>query len=158
MGYADRRTTDRRGTGIIDLAQGVVVVSGVGRREQPEPGSSLTRREVLRRGAVVGGTLLWVTPAIQSLTPNAFAVQQVGSFKACCQCTGTRAHPAGCSVDAISYDECFQRCGGPSRARYFVGRYTCVDGNCVPLGGGGGDGGEGRQAGGSKPARARPAA
>lgn len=127
-----------------------------GRHEANED-SGLTRREMLRRGAIVGGTLLWVTPAIQSLTPSAFAVQQVGSFKACCQCTGTRSHPAGCSVDAISYNECFERCGGPSRAHYLVGRYSCVDGNCVPLDGGPG-GGEGRRGTGARPAHARPAA
>lgn len=123
-----------------------------GKRDPSDEG--LTRREMLRRGAIVGGTLLWVTPAIQSLTPNAYAVQQVGSFKACCQCTGTRSHPAGCSVDAISYNECFERCGGPSRASYFVGRYSCVDGNCVPL-----DGGpdEGRPGAGSRPGQSRPA-
>jgi hypothetical protein len=118
--------------------------------------SGLSRREILRRGAIVGGTLLWVTPAIQSLSPNAYAVQQVGSFKACCQCAGTRSHPAGCSVDAISYNECFERCGGPSRATYLVGRYSCIDGNCVALDGA--PGGEGRHGSGSKPARARPAA
>ncbi len=120
-----------------------------------DPGDEgLTRREVLRRGAIVGGTLLWVTPAIQSLTPNAYAIQQVGSFNACCQCTGTRSHPGGCSVDAISYNECFDRCGGPSRAHYFVGRYSCVDGNCVAIDGGPGEGKPGAA---SRPRQSRPA-
>jgi hypothetical protein len=35
--------------------------------------SGVTRREVLRRGAIVGGTLLWVAPAIQSISQKAFA-------------------------------------------------------------------------------------
>ena len=129
----------------------------MGRRDtgKRDPGDEgLTRREVLRRGAIVGGTLLWVTPAIQSLTPNAYAHHQVGSFKACCQCTGTRSHPKGCSVDAISYNECFDRCGGPSRSHYFVGRYSCVNGNCVALDGAPGGGRAGT---GSKPALSRPA-
>ncbi len=94
----------------------------------------LTRRDLLRRGAVVGGTLLWVAPAIQSIAPKAYAVQQVGSFRACCQCAGTGQHPAGCTVDVISYDQCFQLCGGPSNTAYYgVGNYACVDGNCTPL-------------------------
>jgi hypothetical protein len=38
----------------------------------------MSRRDLLRRGAVVGGTLLWVAPAIQSLGPRALA-QNVGS-------------------------------------------------------------------------------
>jgi len=94
----------------------------------------LTRRDLLRRGAVVGGTLLWVAPAIQSIAPKAYAVQQVGSFRACCQCSGTRQEPAGCTVDVISYDQCFQLCGGPANTAYYgVGNFACVDGNCTPL-------------------------
>ncbi|HEY7755833.1 MAG TPA: hypothetical protein VID69_06380 [Actinomycetota bacterium] len=94
----------------------------------------LTRRDLLRRGAVVGGTLLWVAPAIQSIAPKAYAAQQVGSFKACCQCSGSQVQPAGCTVDVITYDECAQRCGGAAMvAHHGVGNYTCVDGTCVPL-------------------------
>ena len=94
----------------------------------------ITRRDLLRRGAVVGGTLLWVAPTIQSIAPKAYAVPQVGSFKACCQCAGTQAQPAGCTVDVITFDECFQRCGGPANTvHYGVGNYDCVDGNCVAL-------------------------
>ncbi|HEX6230894.1 MAG TPA: hypothetical protein VF029_04220, partial [Actinomycetota bacterium] len=33
----------------------------------------ISRRDLLRRGAVVGGTVLWVTPVIQSMTRPAFA-------------------------------------------------------------------------------------
>jgi hypothetical protein len=43
--------------------------------------SGMTRRDLMRRGAVVGGTLLWVAPAIQSLSPPAFA--QVGTPRNC---------------------------------------------------------------------------
>ena len=32
-----------------------------------EENQGLTRREVLQRGAVVGGTLLWTAPAIQTI-------------------------------------------------------------------------------------------
>lgn len=107
--------------------------SGTGKRNLGDE-LGLTRRDLLRRGAVVGGTLLWVAPAIQSIAPKAYAVQQVGSFKACCQCAGTRRQPAGCTVDVISYDQCFQLCGGPSNTAYYgVGNYACQDGNCVAL-------------------------
>ena len=107
--------------------------SGSGKRNLSDE-LGLTRRDLLRRGAVVGGTLLWVAPAIQSIAPKAYAVQQVGSFRACCQCSGTRQQPAGCTVDVISYDQCFQLCGGPSNTAYYgVGNYACVDGNCTPL-------------------------
>jgi hypothetical protein len=106
---------------------------GSGRRNLGDE-LGLTRRDLLRRGAVVGGTLLWVAPAIQSIAPKAYAVQQVGSFRACCQCAGTQKQPAGCTVDVISYDQCFQLCGGPPNTAYYgVGNYACQDGNCVPL-------------------------
>lgn len=93
----------------------------------------LTRRDLLRRGAVVGGTLLWVAPTIQTIAPRAYAAFQVGSFRSCCQCDGTGQHPAGCTVDVITYDECLARCGPSSVAHYGVGNYDCVDGNCVSL-------------------------
>lgn len=35
--------------------------------------SGLSRRDVLRRGAVVGGALVWTTPLVQSLAGPAFA-------------------------------------------------------------------------------------
>jgi hypothetical protein len=48
----------------------------------------LSRRQFIRRGAAVGGHLLWVVPAVQTLTPKALAHELSGSFT-CCQCTRT---------------------------------------------------------------------
>jgi hypothetical protein len=40
----------------------------------PKPeGSGLSRRDMLRRSALVGGTMVWMTPAVQSLASPAFA-------------------------------------------------------------------------------------
>lgn len=50
----------------------------------PEP-EGLSRRELIRKGAVVGGHLLWIAPAIQTLTPKVLAHELSGSFT-CCQC------------------------------------------------------------------------
>lgn len=48
----------------------------------------VSRRDLLRRGAVVGGTLLWAAPVVQSITQPAFANEQNGSVRyACCWCT-----------------------------------------------------------------------
>ena len=41
-------------------------------REDLEPGS-LSRRAMLRRGAALGGTLVWAVPVVQSIGPAAFA-------------------------------------------------------------------------------------
>lgn len=46
----------------------------------------LSRRDLLRRGAVVGGTLLWVAPAIQSIAPAAHAARQGPSPGLCSAC------------------------------------------------------------------------
>jgi hypothetical protein len=46
----------------------------------------MSRRDLLRRSAIVGGTLLWVAPAIQSLSPKAFAASPGGAGCAACYC------------------------------------------------------------------------
>jgi hypothetical protein len=47
----------------------------------------MTRRDLMRRGAIVGGTLLWVAPAIQSMAPRAMA-----------QAVGSAGSPVGCAA------------------------------------------------------------
>ena len=61
----------------------------------------VTRRDLIRRGAIVGGTLLWVAPAIQSMAPKAFAQtdgENPGSVTpqcAACYCwTGAKQSPS----------------------------------------------------------------
>lgn len=49
---------------------------------------AVSRRELIRRGAVVGGTLIWATPAIQSLATPAFAQATPAVTHVCCFCTG----------------------------------------------------------------------
>ncbi len=46
----------------------------------------MTRREMLRRGAIVGGTLIWVAPVIQSLTTPASAHEAGSPRFFCCYC------------------------------------------------------------------------
>lgn len=81
----------------------------------------LSRRDLLRRGAIVGGTLLWVAPAIQSMAPKAFA-QAVPSPAGCaaCYCWNTKTsgrldhdtalhggiHPGG----LLNADDCAAYC------------------------------------------------
>jgi hypothetical protein len=48
--------------------------------------SGITRRDLMRRGAVVGGTLLWVAPAIQSIGAKAYAQEQGPSPGRCAAC------------------------------------------------------------------------
>jgi hypothetical protein len=57
--------------------------------------SGMTRRDLLRRGAIVGGTLLWVAPAIQSLGTKAFAVEGNRGSKGCAACYCWSPHNPG---------------------------------------------------------------
>ena len=87
--------------------------------------SGMTRRDMLRRGAIVGGTLLWVAPAIQSMAPKAFAQTDgaaPGSVPQCAACycwngpkqtaTGNRGFDgdlgSGSGLDGIS--DCHDFC------------------------------------------------
>ncbi|MGH2699632.1 MAG: hypothetical protein ACRDJL_10630 [Actinomycetota bacterium] len=49
----------------------------------------VSRREMLRRSAIAGGTLLWAAPVIQTLTPT---LAQAGSMSVnkCCFCSNAR--------------------------------------------------------------------
>ena len=48
--------------------------------------TGMTRRDLMRRGAIVGGTLLWVAPAIQSVSSKAYAAVQGPSPGTCAAC------------------------------------------------------------------------
>jgi hypothetical protein len=55
--------------------------------------SGMTRRDLMKRGAVVGGTLLWVAPAIQSFGSKAYAQEQGSPL--CDACVSTSFNPPG---------------------------------------------------------------
>jgi len=70
----------------------------------------LTRRDLMKRGAIVGGTLLWAAPVIQSITaPSAYAA----SLHACCQCARKNDTGVKCAQDDISPSECAAQCSTP---------------------------------------------
>lgn len=43
---------------------------------EPDAGTGMSRREALRRGAVVAGTAMWVTPVLQVLSMSSASAQQ----------------------------------------------------------------------------------
>lgn len=65
----------------------------------PREPSGISRRDLVRRGAVVGGTLLWAAPVIQSLAPAAHAHQLSPGTHGCCECTG-------CPSGTLARDRC----------------------------------------------------
>jgi hypothetical protein len=81
----------------------------------------MSRRDLLRRSAIVGGALLWVAPAIQSVAPKAFAQEAGPGSVTCSACfcwTGDKSHPTretgtfGFATDAECDDFCHNRIPG----------------------------------------------
>jgi hypothetical protein len=107
----------------------------------------LTRRDLLRRGAVVGGTLLWAAPAVQSITQPAFAQEQTGSVRyACCWCKQGSNPSASCGTlggpgsPLASDNDCERYCkrtnpGGRHEFHTSGRPFTCSpSGGCVEQG------------------------
>ena len=110
----------------------------------------LNRRDLIRRGAVVGGTLLWVTPVVQSIGPAAMAqTRRSPGACACCYCyngpidapiVGAGGARDECSDNGVvgfrmNADECENYCkhtggagapGGPfENSQYCSGSNVC---------------------------------
>lgn len=87
--------------------------------------SNISRRELIRRGAVVGGTLVWAAPLVQTLTPAAHAQVTPGPC-GCCYCwNGDKQNPSpnargfrdlvtdnGCTGPLGSPEACAAFCSG----------------------------------------------
>jgi hypothetical protein len=79
-------------------------------------GDGLSRREMLRRAIIVGGTLVWAAPAIQTLSPPAYADVSPG-ISTCCQCKkqGGPGPSRQCFANDPTADtdaECTTKCAG----------------------------------------------
>ena len=87
--------------------------------------SGISRRELIRKGAVVGGTLVWATPLIQSLATPAGAQAQY--LHRCCFCSNPDGTFFclfnGAAIVPSSAEECRETCArfGFSRSQYDQG-------------------------------------
>lgn len=97
----------------------------------------MDRREFIRRSAIVGGTVAWMTPVIQSLTPPAYAHVVSDAFT-CCQCvsnsTGlpTSCHPGETAVNCAKTTGT-RPCTGATTGVFHGGpnAFTCAGNACV---------------------------
>ena len=101
---------------------------------------SIRRRELLRRAAVVGGSLIWAVPAVQTLAPKALA-QSASPVFGCCECRSGAAGRAKCNglgqvqcttsgTAATSETACAQYCASLGQSYCFHASpspLTCVD-------------------------------
>jgi len=91
----------------------------------------ISRRDLIRRGAVVGGALLWVAPTIQTIAAPAFAnpINPGGnkSLHYCCACFSPGPGGATCEKDHPSQASCISFCGGQSNVKtYTYGVHHCT--------------------------------
>jgi hypothetical protein len=118
--------------------------------EDQQQRSGLSRREMLRRAGILGGTLLWVAPAVQTLTPPAYADVSPG-ISTCCQCTKvsgpgparqcfandpTADTPAECTTKCDSlgnYNDEFHQDFPAGSGKSFSCRQEGVNSDCTPV-------------------------
>ena len=97
----------------------------------------LTRRDLIRRGAIVGGTLLWATPVIQSIrAPEAFAAGSAGGvIHGCCRCK-VRPSPGGvklpkCAADDFTTATCANYCSTPANNKVKEFKQGTLECHCI---------------------------
>lgn len=108
-----------------------------------EENLGISRRQLIRRGAILGGTVVWVAPAVSTLS-KVHASQQgfvlSGDSFACCFCFGSSTTAAECSNEGGVTNErssdaaCAQYCtsrGHPNHS-FFAGTQPC---QCHPSAG-----------------------
>lgn len=99
----------------------------------PEPegmtSRGLSRRDLLKRGAVVGG-LMWTAPVIQSIRTPAYA--QPYPIRTCCQCVTGGDTNEPCESNGFTCESCVRFCEGKGGVlKYAVGEgCSCILGVC----------------------------
>jgi hypothetical protein len=99
----------------------------MGERESGMPREQgISRRELLKRGAVVGGTMVWAVPVLQSLAPPAYAQYATCG---CCYCwNGPKENP---TADTVSQDGCLTFHANPDACREFCSSSLAAGGPFV---------------------------
>jgi len=105
------------------------------RKDAPAHGTPLTRREALRRGAIIGGSLLWTTPALQTIRMSHAHAQQPSPPR-----DGHAISYIGLNVQCTtgpvttSYVLKFEGCQGPDCFESDPGAFPGCDGVFSPVG------------------------
>ncbi|HXF71803.1 MAG TPA: hypothetical protein VNO79_04235, partial [Actinomycetota bacterium] len=100
-----------------------------------ERGNGITRRAFVRRTAVVGGSLLWIAPAIQTLAPAARAHTVGTPAFGCCMCLAPgNLNPAQCYANVATQADCDALCAPANLITDFhagPSPFSCVGKRCV---------------------------
>jgi hypothetical protein len=92
-----------------------------------EPGETqkgLTRRDLLKRGAVAGA-IVWSAPIVLSIRTPAYAA----TFHACCQCNDAFPWPA--LVNGVTCQQCQDFCTGHGGVQVYRKGSVCSATNAV---------------------------
>jgi hypothetical protein len=103
-------------------------VTGTSRAEMAEE-RGISRRDLLRRAAVVGGTVVWLAPAIQTIAPKAYADVSPGASH-CCQCRKTGGSPSAPTHRCFANDptaDTLAECEAKCSPNFMGGQYTIDD-------------------------------
>jgi hypothetical protein len=83
--------------------------------------NGLSRRDLLKRGALAGG-LAWTAPLVRSVWTPAYA--QSGNFEACCQCSQSPPFPR--VEEGLSCESCAQYCLGHGGVKVYTRGVGCL--------------------------------
>jgi hypothetical protein len=101
----------------------------------PEPEEArrkaLSRRDLLKRGAVAGA-VAWTAPVVLSMRTPAFA-QGSPPIRTCCQCVTGGPSNEPCESDGFSCESCIKFCEGKGGVlKYAEGDgCSCIRGQCT---------------------------
>jgi hypothetical protein len=96
----------------------------------------MSRRDLLKRSAILGGTLAWVTPAIQSVTRPAYAGTPSERETSCCACRKAPEKQGPLCMEDLTLEDCQAFCGEPRNFESYLAGGECnAQGNCVPVAG-----------------------
>jgi len=94
----------------------------------------MSRRDLLKRTAILGGTLAWVTPAIQSVTRPAYAGTPSERDTSCCACRKAPSKGGDLCLEDLTLEDCQAYCGDPRNFEGYLSGAECDShGNCVPI-------------------------
>jgi hypothetical protein len=93
--------------------------------EPEETREGLTRRDLLKRGALAGA-IAWSAPVVMSIRTPAYA-ETIGH--ACCQCNEPYPWPA--LVDGVSCEQCQQFCTGHQGVKVYRKGSLCSATNAI---------------------------
>ena len=93
--------------------------------EQIQGDLGISRRDLIRRAAIVGGTLIWAAPAVQTITAKAYAATSP-IVSACCECNDFGPpHYWPCIADHFTCEFCVSFCTGHGGVKFYGRGSNC---------------------------------